>query len=348
MFEEGPRNIMILDGSEGYPIWITPQPGPYTTGVVGDDSNGDGIPEIFAGTASNLFYALDGLSGYPIWSTQPGGGTFKIIIIDDVGGGDESDLFVTTGGGIVVLDPQNGEEIWQIDHHGEGVQAVNVGVLNNHESEQVVIGRANGEINGFAAEDGELLWTRNIGSTPIVMRVIQDLNGDGNPEVGIGTSGNLLTLIAGAGEEARWSYSEGGEARWVQCIGQVQDVEGNWSVEVVACTRNGVIRMFTGGLEAENSLNRRITPVFPNAYSISSAYPNPFNSSLRLTFELPENIKIPARIFDMLGREVHRIILTPSNGHAQAVWQPEGSTASGSYIISIDNTSATTRVMYVK
>jgi hypothetical protein len=51
-----------------------------------------------------------------------------------------------------------------------------------------------------------------------------------------------------------------------------------------------------------------IEPEIPVGFSISQNYPNPFNPSTRLTYALPEQAAVRIVVFDVLGREVRRIV----------------------------------------
>lgn len=45
--------------------------------------------------------------------------------------------------------------------------------------------------------------------------------------------------------------------------------------------------------------------VLPNAFSISNAYPNPFNPTVNIDFEIPEVSDIDILIYNILGQEVY-------------------------------------------
>ena len=47
--------------------------------------------------------------------------------------------------------------------------------------------------------------------------------------------------------------------------------------------------------------------VIPQNFNIA-AYPNPFNPSTRITYTLPAKANVEIKIFDMLGREVIKLV----------------------------------------
>ena len=88
----------------------------------------------------------------------------------------------------------------------------------------------------------------------------------------------------------------------------------------------------------------------PAEFAIRSVYPNPFNATATVAFDLPASGPVRLRVFDLLGREVSRQDLGfhPAGSH-RAVW--DGSTlASGLYLLSIETAadSRWTKVTLIK
>jgi hypothetical protein len=49
-------------------------------------------------------------------------------------------------------------------------------------------------------------------------------------------------------------------------------------------------------------------PLVPEAYSLSQNYPNPFNPVTRINYEIPKNSVVELTVYDILGREVAKLI----------------------------------------
>ena len=70
----------------------------------------------------------------------------------------------------------------------------------------------------------------------------------------------------------------------------------------------------------------------PREIVLESNYPNPFNPSTTIGYTLSSASKVSLRVYDVLGREVARLVEDKrSAGHHEAVWQA-GRFASGVYL----------------
>lgn len=63
---------------------------------------------------------------------------------------------------------------------------------------------------------------------------------------------------------------------------------------------------FNGSVTFSSEIN--ITPSFPESYVLSQNFPNPFNPSTTIKFELPKDERITIKIYDILGKEVKTIV----------------------------------------
>jgi len=78
-------------------------------------------------------------------------------------------------------------------------------------------------------------------------------------------------------------------------------------------------------------------PEVPSNITLHQNYPNPFNPSTLITFELFEPLNVSLVIYDLLGREVDRLIdseLLLSGTH-QHIWEPAADVSSGIYFYRI-------------
>lgn len=106
-----------------------------------------------------------------------------------------------------------------------------------------------------------------------------------------------------------------------------------------------------GGKELMNRKAGRGTGVvIPTEYSLSNNYPNPFNPSTVIKYELPLNNMVSLKIYDILGREVKTLVNEIQNAGSYSVVFNGSTLASGVYIYTLrsGNFSATKKMMVVK
>ena len=85
-------------------------------------------------------------------------------------------------------------------------------------------------------------------------------------------------------------------------------------------------------------LEMAIEAVIPDDFFMSEAYPNPFNSTVRLSYGLPEAANVSICVYDVAGRLVESIInQKQQSGYHTAIWNSTGrdacATASGIYFV---------------
>ncbi len=99
------------------------------------------------------------------------------------------------------------------------------------------------------------------------------------------------------------------------------------------------------GVEHENDL----IPV-PNAISLYPAYPNPFNGTVTIPYQMPISGQVNITVYDTFGREVAILSndFKPSGSH-QITWMPQ-SVPSETYMVSVGlaNSVSMVPVMLVK
>jgi len=87
----------------------------------------------------------------------------------------------------------------------------------------------------------------------------------------------------------------------------------------------------------------------PTRFGIERVYPNPFNSSVRIAFNLPETSPVSIGVYDLTGREVSRSVQTLTAGSHAVNWGGSGQ-PTGLYFLKIEaaGQTATQRLMLVK
>ena len=122
-----------------------------------------------------------------------------------------------------------------------------------------------------------------------------------------------------------------------------ENILGAWKYIIDA--QNGVI-------VSKNSLVSTWGSTYPKEYSLSKNYPNPFNSITTIEFQLPEGSYVTLVVYDILGREVSRLVDDyVESGYHSVKWDASNA-ASGIYIYRFQSRLSgftdTKRMLYIK
>ncbi len=83
-------------------------------------------------------------------------------------------------------------------------------------------------------------------------------------------------------------------------------------------------------------LNVSVQPPLPEEFYMSSAFPNPFNTTTRISYGIPEDSEVSIGIYDIAGCLVKTLIFdNQSTGHYTVTWEANA-TATGVYLIRIE------------
>lgn len=93
-----------------------------------------------------------------------------------------------------------------------------------------------------------------------------------------------------------------------------------------------------------------ISTVIPKSYNLYNNFPNPFNPSTKIRFDIPSSSHVILKVYDVLGRLVSQIAdleLTP--GTYETIWNADN-IASGIYFyrLETDKFTAVKKMLYVK
>ena len=91
-------------------------------------------------------------------------------------------------------------------------------------------------------------------------------------------------------------------------------------------------------------------PVIPENFVLHNAYPNPFNPSTNIRFDLPSQLKVKLEVYNITGQLVKT--LKDSNmepGYYEVNWDAS-SVASGAYFVKLSAGSrvSTQKIMLIK
>ena len=87
------------------------------------------------------------------------------------------------------------------------------------------------------------------------------------------------------------------------------------------------------------TLNVRDLAQLPTVYKLEQNFPNPFNPSTTINYQLPTNSKVSLKIYDILGREVAALVNEGQSAGMYSTSFNSTQLAGGVYFYRIDATS---------
>jgi hypothetical protein len=103
---------------------------------------------------------------------------------------------------------------------------------------------------------------------------------------------------------------------------------------------NNLFRIFSKIYKKTSTLDVLDNDPQPNNYYLSEAYPNPFNPSTSIKFNIPEKENVIIKVYDLLGKEVKTLLNENlRSGVHQLTWDGTDNNgnrvSSGTYLINI-------------
>ncbi len=270
-----------LDGSElpGFPIEMT-QPVKSAPILANLDGSADGSLEILFGCDDDSFYAFDA-SGTQLWVKSTSGQNIQSDpAVSDLDG--DGDLEIVFGGldrNIYALDhtgvPLEG---WPILTGGAVYSSPAIGDIDSDGQAEIFVGSNDRKLYGFRV-DGSPVGGFPVHNPFIVQGApsIEDLDGDTDIEIIVGTEGNLMVLD-------------------LPYVGETADF---WPTHRGNLHRTGNITSVPDGVRNQE---------LPLQFALKPNFPNPFNPSTQINFEIPEAGYVSLQILDLRGREVDNLV----------------------------------------
>jgi hypothetical protein len=165
-----------------------------------------------------------------------------------------------------------------------------------------------------------------------------------NPDGGaIGYFGWSLTAWYEAGRSFRLALVEQATSDSAQTLGEiwrrtVEEYIQEWGVSSGPCRQMafGCVLLGDPGLRLPGSVSPvyEDTPTLPIDFCLEGNYPNPFNSSTKISFRVSHATRMSLKIYDVLGREVATLV--------------DGSVVAGSHIFSWNATATSSGIYFCR
>lgn len=286
-YDTGPKRAFCLDGTDGSLLWdyFLGGPGFAVTGI--EDVTGDDIPDAFAGASNESetqgkVVCIDGSTGFEVWmETTDGTSVWGVIQIDDVNGDGAMDLAAGDFGGYFYgFDGTNGDELFSGAIGGSPI-ILRLEKLDDVDQDgyaDILFASSSSNCIVVSGYDGSNIWLNALADKAWNVDKISDISGDGVNDVIVGTlfQQNQVYFLDGTNGEELKSLPYG-EA--VDAISAIPDINGDYSMEMVAGGRDGTLTCFSGGLDASTFI-----PQQQSASGIeTSCTPNPFIRNVQVS-----------------------------------------------------------------
>ena len=246
------------------------------------DIDNDGKLEIVVGNDSGLLHILhhDGneMARFDTADDIRGG----ISVSDINNDGSYEILFTGYDDLLHILDPLEMQELqgWPVDLDANSLSEPITADLDNDGDLEIIGANKNGKIfvfhhDGTSYNHFPIILSGNIESTPAV----GDMDNDGDYEIAIATTMGLkvIDLKTELGPTISWKIHRGNTYR------------------------TGSFGLTTLSFDDKEK-------VLPNKFIVKANYPNPFNPTTQIRYNLPEDKFVNITIYDLLGRKVRSLM----------------------------------------
>ncbi len=158
----------------------------------------------------------------------------------------------TTTGTVYCLSGDNGNQIWFTGIGNVFIEDLKiVPDVNQSGFPDILVSGINQNIYMLEGSTGSIIWSNSTGGNILGKDVLGDLNADGIPEVGSASLNDIAHVYNGVNGNIIFNYAfgSGSTSNAAEHIVDVDDVDSNLSSEFAACSRDGRVILFSGGID---------------------------------------------------------------------------------------------------
>ena len=89
---------------------------------------------------------------------------------------------------------------------------------------------------------------------------------------------------------------------------QIKGTLGQLAVGVSAGSEATIASGYWGWISKRTNLNTEKDEIIPSVFKVQPAYPNPFNSSTTIRYDIPKSSFVNIFVIDLLGRKVKNLV----------------------------------------
>lgn len=261
----GRFSVYLLNGVNGNQIWRINQQAQQKLKYMVTSTDFGGAAGSRVGTANEVIGFNQ--SGSLTWIFPTSGTPWTVKEIENIGGSSSSDVVVgTTTGSVYCLSAENGNQLWSTTIGNVFIEDLRVVPdINSSGYDDILISGISQSIHMLEGSTGITIWSNSTGGNILGKDVLGDLNADGIPEVGSASLNDIAHVYNSVNGNIIFNYAFGGgtNSYAAEHIVDVDDVDGNYSSEFAACSRDGRVILFSGGTD--------VIPVELLSFNVSSA-----------------------------------------------------------------------------
>ena len=325
----GRFSVYLLNGINGNEIWRINQQSQQKLKYMVTSTDFGGAAGSRVGTTNEVIGFNQ--TGSLTWTFPTTGTPWTVKEIENIGGSSSSDVIVgTTTGTVYCLSGDNGNQIWFTGIGNVFIEDLRiVPDVNQSGFQDILVSGINQSIFMLEGSTGNIIWSNSTGGNILGKDVLGDLNADGIPEVGSASLNDIAHVFNGVNGNIIFNYAfgSGSSSNAAEHIVDLDDVDGNFSNEFAACSRDGRVILFSGGID--------VVPVELFSFSGSAE-----NGKVYLNWAT-------ATETNNLGFEIQRkISSTNKNWEKIGFEKGRGTTSEQSYYSFTDNSLVNGKIFY--
>lgn len=305
-----PTETMAFSGETGALLWIADEYCvifDYGSPAVGDiDLNGtDEVLTYSLIDSIGFFTAFSGIDGSLVWSTPIPEPTMLVTVptpaFADLDMDGYPEIISCAGDGVlIVMNASDGTVKWLIDFPATEIfSSPCVADLDGNDSLDIVVGLyGSAQLKAYTCT-GDLIWSISTPSMPLATPVIADIDGDQDLEVIQPLLSGLINIYNAETGILESQYFCG--ANPILSSPAIGDLDGDGFYDIVFGSHGSKVSALSTtpqGIDPQSGIN----PIH------LSVYPNPFNQTSTISYEVAQACLVSVDIFDLSGRIVYPIL----------------------------------------
>jgi hypothetical protein len=328
-------------------------PSPGLTGIYVGDLDGDDLTDFLykgsemdslIGAVTRVYvaeYNADANNFVRVWSSNygfPGVAGIGGFAVDDFDGNGRQDFVVAEliSGEVFVTECSGDntyEVVWQDSTPFSNLYYTTGGDVDGDGRPEFFVGPVTSWITMYEADSVHHYSPRFLfhlvpSGFDVPTYLTSDVDGDGKPELVIFSSGYTHVFKSNADNQySLWYFRHDDNSTSVLFY----DIDRDGRKDILVSKGVNGVGVFTDVYRANSSAGISNGKELPGSILLSNSFPNPFNPTTTITYEIPSRSRVTLKVFNLLGEEVATLVDEEvSAGRHSEIWNATG-IASGVY-----------------